>query len=98
MNIDLFGNPIKPEAPVQYSISGKKRCNTKANGYADRPGTGPKDETCKSCSHTFANEMRSGRRFWKCQLMRHCWTGGRGSDILLNSPACSRWKIKSKGV
>lgn len=93
MDQDLFGNPILPASPVNRSpVTGKKRCNTRANGYAARPGTGPQGETCKSCRHKHANEMHSGRVFWKCGLMKHCWTGGRGSDVLMSSPACSRWE------
>jgi hypothetical protein len=90
--LDLFGNLIIEAPPVKRSITGKKRTNTKAKGYADRPGTGPQGETCKSCHHVYPNEMRSGRVFWKCSLMKHCWTGGRGSDVLVNSPACKRWE------
>jgi hypothetical protein len=91
MDKDLFGNPITP-AVERRSASGKKRGTTPAKGYAARPGSGPQGETCKSCSHKYANEMRSGRVFWKCSLQRHRWTGGRGSDILLKSPACSGWE------
>lgn len=28
----------------------------------------------------------------KCQLMRAVWTGGAGTDIRANSPACSKFE------
>jgi hypothetical protein len=92
MPVDLFGNEIIEPAPARRSITGKKRSNTKAKGYAARPGTGPDGEKCKTCRHIFGNKMGSGRVFWKCSLMKHCWTGGRGSDVLVNSPACGKWE------
>lgn len=88
MTTDLFGNEVVE--PVSNPPS--KRKTTPAKGYAERPGTGPTGETCKTCRYKYANEMRSGRVFWKCCLMVHCWTSGRGSDILVNSPACKRWQ------
>ena len=90
---DIFGGVEYPAAVPFYKhpLGKKRRMPTRANGYAARPGTGPEGEKCKTCAHKYANEMRSGKVFWKCQLMRHCWTGGTGTDIRVNSPACSRW-------
>ena len=61
-------------------------------GYAEHPGTGPDGETCKSCRHLACREL--AKRYYKCDLMRHAWTSGRGTDVLLRSPACSRWAGK----
>lgn len=60
-----------------------------ARGYADRPGTGPAGETCGSCRHHVTKRM--SKKYHKCELTRACWTGGRGTDILVRSPACSKW-------
>lgn len=59
-------------------------------GYADHPGTGPKGETCGSCSHHCVKSM--GKRYHKCGLAQGLWTGGRGSDILVKAAACSKWE------
>lgn len=58
-------------------------------GYAAPPGTGPKGETCGSCAHHCA--LRYAKNYHKCGLNRARWTGGRGTDILVRSPACSKW-------
>lgn len=57
-------------------------------GYADKPGTGPKGETCGSCKH------RTGR-FPKCLLIEGSWTRTRRTDILVRAAACSKWEAKS---
>lgn len=62
---------------------------TQPKGYAARPGTGPVGETCGSCRHR--TRVEHARSYPKCDLARHKWTGGRGSDILVKSPACERW-------
>lgn len=59
-------------------------------GYADHPGTGPKDETCGSCLHHVIKCM--GKRYHKCELAERKWTGGRASDILVRAAACSKWE------
>lgn len=82
MSVDLFGNPIAK--PV------KKR--TQPNGYAAEPGTGPKDETCRTCKYVTARQY--SKTYYKCALNRRAWTGGLGSDIRLKSPACFFWKGK----
>lgn len=62
----------------------------KPNGYAHIPGGGPAGETCGSCLHHCVKRM--GKRYHKCDLAQAKWTGGRGSDILVGSPACSKWE------
>ena len=59
-------------------------------GYAAQPGTGPAGETCGSCRHKSRHEMANV--WYKCELMRPYWTGGRGTDISTRSPACRRWE------
>jgi hypothetical protein len=67
---------------------GKKR------GYVAPPGTGPEGETCRSCQHSVKRGGTAGT-FYKCALNRSKWTGGYGTDILLRSPACSKWERAS---
>ncbi len=59
-------------------------------GYAASPGTGPAGETCGSCEHHHRNQM--AKTYHKCALMRAIWTGGAKTDILVRSPACSKWE------
>lgn len=61
------------------------------DGYADRPGTGPEGETCKSCKNIYRHEM--ARTYLKCMLQRTHWTGGPGTDIKAGAPACSKWEL-----
>ena len=59
-----------------------------------RPGSGPKDETCGSCSHLIRIRGNS-RNYLKCGRMRANWTCGPGSDVRQKDPACYLWE---KGV
>jgi hypothetical protein len=65
----------------------------KAKGYAAPPGTGPDGETCGSCGHLVRKQMAKVYR--KCGLMRAHWTGGKGTDVLVASPACRNWITRS---
>lgn len=60
-------------------------------GYADKPGTGPAGETCKSCKHSYRGGTGQ-RGFPKCELTRACHTSSRRTDILMRAPACSKWE------
>jgi hypothetical protein len=62
-------------------------------GYADRPGTGPAGETCKSCCHSYHGGTGRGG-YPKCELTRACHTSSRRTDILMGAPACSKWASK----
>lgn len=90
----------RADAPLQGSIFGTaeparpipNRHTVTPAGYAARPGSGPEGETCGTCQHCRAKGNRAGSRtFYKCGLMVRAWTCGRGSDVLLKSPACARW-------
>jgi hypothetical protein len=59
------------------------------NGYARRPGSGPKGEACRTCQHATAYNYHD-RRYFKCWLVKP--THGPGTDIRLKSPACELWK------
>lgn len=88
---DLFGRGVRidPDAPMRPK---PKRKPTQPRGYADRPGTGPKGETCKTCRHYTRTATRSGKEFRKCLLMRAAWTHGPGTDIKAGAPACQKWE------
>lgn len=88
MQKTLFGG-----AEPAKAVPGSFR-STPANGYAAAPGSGPSGESCGSCRHCSVRSARGSkaRNFYKCDLMAQHWTYGRGSDVLLHSPACSRWE------
>lgn len=88
-DIDLFGTAV-PEP------SKAKRKPTPQRGYAAPPGSGPADETCGSCEH-HATRQWAGT-YHKCALMVARWTRGPGSDILVRSPACSRWEARELNI
>ncbi len=67
-----------------------KRRPKKAGHYAS-PGTGPKDETCGTCRYLVRIQL-SSKAVHKCELARHCWTHGPGSDIRCKDAACGGWK------
>lgn len=87
--LDIFGEEIK------ITVSDAKYKPTVRNGYAASPGTGPKDQTCKTCKHSIGCGNRGKKIFYKCELRRHYWTCGYGTDILLKSPACRFWEGKA---
>lgn len=57
-------------------------------------GTGPAGEFCRSCRHAIATGKTS-KNYYKCNLVRHLWTHGAGSDIKLRWPACNEWAAKT---
>jgi hypothetical protein len=88
---DLWGNEVDIKEPGP--IASDKRKATKINGYAAPPGTGPKGETCKTCSFY---THRSGMKYRKCYKIVAKWTGGPGTDILARSPACRYWEPRKQ--
>ncbi len=57
-------------------------------------GPGPEGEKCKTCLHLGFNEMRSGKRFYKCKLGAN--TGGPATDVKLKWNACGRWEMRGE--
>lgn len=80
--LNIFGDEI------EMQISTAKRKPTIKRGYAATPGSGPKDETCKTCDHAVRSGGYGQKNFSKCALMKAHWTHGEGTDILMRSPAC----------
>ena len=83
---DLFG--AETEEP---RTKGKR--SYEAGGYARRPGSGPAGETCKTCEHCCRVSGGNGR-FFKCDVIKHRWTCGPGTDVRLKSPACELWEAE----
>jgi hypothetical protein len=87
---DLFGDAPDHSQP---SVKGRGpkggKHYVKPRGYVMPPGTGPIGETCGTCKHHVAKLM--SKTYHKCGLNRGMWTGGRATDILTRSPACSKW-------
>lgn len=80
----------KAEAPSTYGRA--RHSSPRANGYAAMPGTGPQGESCGTCAHCRMRTIRSGRHYYKCALMLERWSSCRSTDVVLRSPACSRWQ------
>lgn len=81
--LHLFGAPSPAIAPARPPP---------AQGYASRPGTGPKGQRCNTCRfcHVIA---RDGKRVRKCEVMAAKWDQP-GTDIKHNAPACRDWQRK----
>jgi len=68
----------------------RKRSNTKPNGHAGSPGSGPKGETCGTCKHLC--RVQYAKTYLKCELVRSQWTHGPGSDVRAKDAACWKWE------
>jgi hypothetical protein len=89
-DVDLFGDVPAPVTNSKCGPQGGKHY-VKPWGYFAPPGTGPAGEKCKTCKHITVKGGVAGR-YLKCRRAKHLWTGGRKSDILAGSPACSGWE------
>jgi hypothetical protein len=81
--VNIFGEPI-----TLTPLRGKHYVQPR--GYAGRPGSGPKGESCGTCAH--AARFKQSKCWIKCELNRAKWTGGRATDILAGTAACGKWK------
>lgn len=91
---DLFGGLPSYTTQDGRSVEAKPRGKhyVAPRGGADRPGTGPKGETCGSCRHIMRTE-----RYRKCELTRAAWTRGPRTDIRARWSACSKWEAPPPG-
>lgn len=91
---ELLDVLMDPNGPA-LSPADKKRLiaslKSKKTGHAWKPGTGPDGETCKTCKHLVRKTM--SKTYLKCGLMRATWTGGCGTDVKANDPACKKWEF-----
>lgn len=88
-DLDLFGQPIREAEPPP--VCSAKRKPTVPRGYAAPPGTGPSNETCRTCRH-YARVGGHAKIFLKCALVKVRWTNGPGTDIKAGASACSYWE------
>lgn len=91
---DLFGNLVSYQTVDGRTVAAKPRGRhyVAPRGGADRPGTGPKGETCGSCEN-----ICRYRRYAKCVLTQAAWTHSPRTDIRVGWAACSKWE-KQKSV
>ena len=89
LTADRFALEAEMDGPMKGPRKHGKR-GPRQNGYAWRPGTGPTGETCGSCCQLY--RKRLSKTYPKCLLMRAHWTGGKGSDVKIKSPACRNWE------
>lgn len=80
-DLDLFGKPINDAKAARKTPAPK--------GYARPPGSGPAGEFCRTCKHK-RRRFTGSKVFYKCALVKP--TKGAGTDILVGSPACSRFE------
>ena len=84
---DLFGAPL---VEPQKKRPGRKR----SAPYSAMRGTygacTVKGAKCGNCANLAYNEMRSGKRFYKCGLVKP--TNGPGTDVRLKWSACQFWE------
>ena len=83
LETDLWNQPLGA-----FKRKGKR--DESARGYASRPGSGPAEESCKTCKHLC--RISYAKTYLKCGLVKHAWTRGPGSDIRAKSPACQLWE------
>jgi hypothetical protein len=86
---------VLPPSALEAAKRVEKWRRSKQKGYADIPGTGPAGEFCKTCAHYTHRHLAGTYR--KCALRAATWTGGYGSDILANAPACRKWEKPAGG-
>lgn len=89
---DRFQLEAEMDGPMKGPRKHGKRGPRQA-GYASLPRSGPAGETCGSCCHLYRKHL--SKTYPKCLLMRAHWTGGKGSDVKVKSPACRHWEKQS---
>ncbi len=83
-------NPVQSE--IFPDLPTTKPVKYKAGGMPAPQGSGPKGEKCATCGNLYRNNLRSGRTFYKCLVIKHEWTGSYGTDVRLKYMACGYWK------
>ena len=77
-------------------IGAFKRKTPTPRGHAGNPGTGPKGETCGSCSHL--TRVKYAKTYLKCGLLKDQWTNGPGTDIRAKDAACWKWNAEGEAA
>ncbi len=83
--------------PKQFHFGGMiahaARQRQRLNGYAARPGTGPRGQRCNTCAHCL-EVVQAAATVRKCQVTVRQWTPCHKTNIKPNAPACSEWVRK----
>lgn len=87
---DLLGDDV----PEPVAASKGKRKDPTPWGYFAPPGTGPDGMRCRDCKFAVTRGNVAGR-YHKCLRSKGKWTRGRKTDILLRTPACSGFDLKT---
>jgi hypothetical protein len=78
-----------------FDLSGTPERETpSANPCIAVYGPGPDGQSCKGCIHLRYPILRSGAKYWKCDLRRV--THGRASDHRVSWPACGRYEARTE--
>lgn len=89
---DLFGDPVYPHLLKGSKVGPKGgKHYVRPQGFRGMPGAGPAGESCRTCKHRVILGYHN-KTYPKCGLMKERWTHGRGTDILVSSPACEYWE------
>lgn len=86
----------KPLTDAQLAMFGVEPRRIWKGGYATQPGTGPENETCRSCLHILLFRTPAGRPFQKCDIVRDGPCSA-STDIAMRAPACRYWEKTPEG-
>jgi len=77
-----------------FEIPEQPREPTNPNPCIALHGPGPANTACKNCVHLRYRPLRSGKRYWKCDLRR--LTESASSDHRKSWPACGRYEKREE--
>src|SRR5690606_36520580 len=63
----------------------------RTEGYAATPGSGPPQETCRSCEF-YCRVIRGRHAYRKCWLEIDRWRWSETTEIRAGAPACKHWR------
>jgi hypothetical protein len=82
--LDRVMTPGERRAMMRKGVLAKKR------GHAATPGSGPANETCRSCKFLTGHFRK--RAYYKCGRVE--WTHGAATDIHCRDAACQFWEAR----
>ncbi len=83
----------RDKTPAWYTPTLQRQTQNRNAGRGKHPmglELADNGETCGSCNHCTKKEIRSHRRFLKCDLVRN--TSGAATDIRAKWGACVKWE------
>lgn len=91
--LDLFGNEVDIKQVNYEKKKGRKETIKevfrRVNGY-------DKNHICRNCVHLLRMHIRSGRYYYKCELIGT--SSSEATDIRLKDYACGRYEQESEEV